>query len=406
MVFLASGLTSATAQGPPAYGLSAEDRDAIAELLEARAQAVAQRDRAAFDATLGSSGDVFRERQLASFDALGSVPLAEYELNAAWDRFGNLARPRDRDRYGVAEAVAIPLTEERYRLAADESDVVEEIFFTFVKRDGVWGIESDTDLEDVGFLSARHLWDFGEVDVVHQGRFEVISRGPGVSDRVIELADDAYSLSLRYWSGPAPAEVVILVPGTVSELERSVQATFDLDDFIAFTVSFIDGSDGLFTGPRIVLGPQALGDESSAKAREIMAHELLHLVTRSSSGPFVPLWLEEGFADYTGNDASSARLDFLRSRIAAGIFDGRVPADYEFTTGDFDSIFASYLEGHSAVRFMAERWGLDAVNEFYLELGAKRAVPGTTSYNLDRAIQKAIGIGFRDFERRWAVSIS
>ncbi len=409
-LFLALAVPVASAQDERAYGLSLEDRDAIDALLETRADAIVQRDRATFESTLGSSGDVFRQRQLAFFDALAGVPLSSYTLDPAWGRFGNLARSRDRDRYGTAEAVVIPLTEERYRLEADGSDVIEEIYYTFVNREGQWGIESDTDLEDVGFLSARHLWDFGPVDVVRAGRFEVVSRDcsgcSGVSDRVIDLAESGYALMDSYWAGPAPEEVVILVPGSVAELERLVQAPFDLVDFIAFTVSFQDPADGLFTGPRIVLGTKALGDESSAKAKEIMAHELLHLVTRSSAGPFTPLWVEEGFADYAGTDADPARLGFLNSRVAAGIFDGHLPADYEFTTGDFDSIFSSYLEGHSAIRFMARRWGLDAVNDFYLQLGAERMAPGTTSYHVDRALRSTIGLGFRTFERKWADTIS
>ena len=139
----------------------ADERAEIQELLDRRAHAVLDRDRRAFAATIAPARAKFRRAQLASFDHMGNLPLGSYRLVLRWDRLGDLARASDRKRYPGADAVVIPITEERYRLAGyDRADAVEDIFFTFVRRGTRWQIASDTDLDDVSIFSARHPWDF------------------------------------------------------------------------------------------------------------------------------------------------------------------------------------------------------------------------------------------------------
>ena len=140
--------------------------------------------------------------------------------------------------------------------------------------------------------------------------------------------------------------------------------------------------------------------------RDILAHELVHIATRYSSGPFVPVFVEEGIADYVGNDARTEALSFLASEVGVGIFDRALPRDFEFTIGSGTDIFRSYQESQSAVRFFVLRWGLQRFTRFYRELGSREIRAGTARYHLNDALKEVLGFGYRRFQELWADSLS
>ena len=186
-----------------------------------------------------------------------------------------------------------------------------------------------------------------------------------------------------------------------------IQATFDLDNFVAFAYSTVDLTDGVeYTGHRIILNPPAFGGRSTESSTSILAHELLHVATRESSGPFMPVFVDEGFAEYVGYDADPGSLAFLNSEIAAGTFDAQVPEDFQFTIGSGTDIYRSYQKSESAVTFFIQRWGLDRFRRFYRSLGRVKIEPGTARYWLESKLRKAIGMGVGGFERAWADSIA
>lgn len=376
--------------------------------MDARADAVMDGDRAAFLATIAPGAEAFRARQEEFFDRVTDLPLASYRLVAAWHRSGDLVRESDRRKYRDAEDVAIPLTEERYRLRGfDRADAVEDLFMTFVKIEDRWFVANDTDTEDLAIYSGRHLWDFGPVTQTERGRFLQLSHpGDVTSHDFIGLAEQASDRVARFWSPRWPRDMVLLLPSDAAELSRLLQATFELDDFVAFAYSSVDVSKGIdYTGHRIYLNPGAFAGRSDEQVVGILAHEMLHVATRYVSGPFVPIFVEEGIADFVGNEGDVSSLAFFESEVAAGNFDGAIPEDFEFTVGSGTDIFRSYQESQSAVRFIIERWGLRAFTRFYRDLGARKVVPGTANFHLSRALQKVTGLALDDFEREWADSI-
>lgn len=390
------------------------DRAAIQELLDRRAAAVMERDVDAFMATVSTASGEFRARQKRLFEWMEDVPFRSYRLRAVWKRAGDLIRPSDRGRYPGAEDAALPVTEELYRIAgADTAPAIEDLFYTFVKKDGQWLVAGDGDLDDLGLHTARHMWDFGPVDLTQEGRFLVIEH-PCRRKRpcgelpagFFSLADQALDRVGRFWNGPAGDTIVVLVPSSDKELGRMLQVTFDTANFVAFAYSTVDLRRGYdFTAPRIVFNHKSLANRSDESVLGILAHELLHVVTRRASGPFTPVFIEEGFADYVGNDADVASLVFLSAEIGAGRFDRRLPQDFEFIVGDSTSIFRNYQESHSAVRFFLERWGLDEFVRFYRDLGRRQIAAGTARYQLNDALKDAVGLSLREFERAWADSI-
>jgi hypothetical protein len=395
----------------PAPAQTADDRAAIQALLDTRARAVVERDRAAFMSTVSGLIPEFRRQQGRVFRWMSEVPFASYELRANWSTWGDIATGPERAAYPAAEAVTIPLTEERYRIRGiDNAPASEDLYFTFAKHDGQWQITSDSAVAYLGFMSTTHLWDLGPVDVVHDGKFRIF-RHPcrdqrtcaQLPDGVGSVLDSGLERARPYWSGPWPQRVGVVVPDTKAELHKVLHASFDLTDFVAFTYSSFDHDR--YSGPRIVLNWRALQGRSSDAVARVVAHELMHVATRSSAGPFVPIFVDEGYADHAANAGSSSSLTYFDYQRSVGGVDGSLPRDYEFTTGTGSSIFLNYQTAQSAMDFFVRTWGQHAFERFYKELGSKREVPGTTEYHVSRAMKQTIGIGLDAFERAWAGSL-
>jgi hypothetical protein len=361
----------------------------------------------------------FARRERASLRFVEEIPLASYELRLRWDRSGNLARPSDRARYPGAERVVISLVEERYRIEGfDREDAVEDLYLTFVLRDGSWKVAEDTDVDDLTLFSSRSLWDFGPIETRRSEHFMMLSHPcassspcPATAHDYLGLAEQALRQVRPYWPRRWHDRIPILVPDDEDELARMIQSTFDLDDFVAFAYSTVDAGVGRkegvdYTGHRILLNPAGFEGRSESSVLQIMAHELLHVATRTSTGPFVPAFVDEGIADYVGYGGSRAGLAFFDSEVAQGLFSGALPEDYEFTVGSGTDIYRSYQESQAAVAFFIERWGLKRFVRFYVDLGRKDFVAGTARLQLDRSLRRTIGLGIREFESAWADSIA
>jgi hypothetical protein len=414
LVVVACLLVSGTSVGGvPAA--SEADRAAIQQLLDRRARAWLERDATTFMGTVARVDDDFVARQRRSFRWTRDVALGSYELTADWARYGDLVTTSLRSQYPEADDVAVASVEERYALKGfDEEPAVEDLYLTFVKIDGKWLVANDTDLDDLTLYSARHLWDFDRLTTERRGRFLLLShpcRGNGPCGRApvgaTALAATALERVADYWPVQWRRRVAVLVPRDADELERLLQVTFDVENFVAFATSSVEVREGIdYTGHRIVLNPGAFVGRATESTFEILAHELLHVATRGSSGPFIPVWVEEGFAEYVGTAGDPDALTTFNARVAAGLFDGRLPEDFEFTIGSRTDIFVSYQESLSAVHYFIDRWGIRRFVRFYRTLGRVEIAPGTARWHIDRALRKTVGLDLDDFERAWAGSLS
>lgn len=389
-------------------------RAAIQTLLDRRARAFVEQDEAAFMATLGRTNAEFYRHQRRMFRWALPVPFRSYRLVARWSRHGDLARASDLGRYPGADAVSIPLTEERYRIGAfDQREAVEDIFFTFARQDGAWRIVDDSDLTHVGLPSARHLWDFGPVTRARSRHFLLLRHTcgsrigcPPSTEGVLALAEEALQRVESYWHVPWRKRVVVVAPTTTTELTRMLQTTFDLDNFVAFAASSVDLERGFsYGGHRILFNPEAIANRPSSDVLTILTHELVHVATRPASGPFVPVFVDEGVAEHVAQDGRPEALAFLGAVVDGGAFDRRLPSDIEFLTGSGTDIYTSYQEAQSAVRFFVDRWGLDRLEDLYVRLGRPAVAAGTTEYHVDRALRATVGLSKAEFERAWAHSV-
>jgi hypothetical protein len=388
----ASAGTDARRQADPLTG--------IQELLDRRTEAMLAGDRDAFLETIDPADDRFAARQRFLFDGFQALGLAEYRLELTDRYWPELTTRKETAEHGLGARVLH--VEERYRLRGfDPQPVVEDLFLTFVPRGETWVIASDDDLADLALKTARKLWEFGPIDTQRSEHFLYVSppdlrpAGPPIlssAEAALEELDEMWPLD---W----PRRVVLLAPSSTQQLRRILQATFDLDVFVAFAYSSVDrAQDYRLAGHRVIFNWDNFSRYSAQVQQSILVHELLHVATREVTGPLVPTFLEEGLAEWV----SDGNTDQLEPRVDSGTFDRELPRDFEFITGPGVEILLSYDESYTATLYAVRRYGVDAVVRMYRHVGAVRLEPGTPFHHVDRAMRKAFGTDLETFQQGWA----
>ena len=376
--------------------------EGIRALLARRSEAILAGDEAAFMSTVDPADGPFARRQRLLFRGFQELPLADYRL--AFDETGpiELTGEREIDRYGVDASPTVLHVVERYRIDGyDETPVIEHLYLTFVHRDGRWRVASDTDLDDVTLFSGRKLWEMGPIVTRESEHFLYVSHPTLASNapEILAAAERALGVVRARWPLAWSERVVVLVPRTTGELRRILQASFDLDVFVAFVFSGLDRSrDWQLAGHRMILNWPTFSIYPTFARETILVHELAHAATREHAGPFVTAFVDEGMADWV---ASNVRDEQLESQLEAGTFDGALPRDFEFISGEDADVLAAYEESGTATEFAVSEYGIDAVVRFYRRLGRARLAPGTPRYHVDHAARAAFGIGIDAFERHW-----
>lgn len=375
----------------------------LQKVANARADAVRTNDKAAFLKTVDPTSPEYRSKQSEWFDVFTSAGPLGYALVVDLDLYGSNARTRDRERYGAP--VIVTSVEQRFRFEGyQETAAVSELNMTFVKRESGWLVAGDSDLDDLGFFSERHPWDFGAVWINKSEHFLMISHQEQAdfAAELLPIAESALSRVDQYWLKPWPKKIPIVVPSSRQELEKILATTIDVSKFVAFAVSGVDTEEKWEAAPRFIIinRDRFTGRDTDTKL-SIFAHELFHVANSQYSGPFTPIWIEEGIARLVESQRPGD-AQFFQRRVAAGRFDGRVPLDLEFISGPALDIFAAYQESLSAIAFLQKKVGTAKLNEFYSKLGEARDEPGTTIHHVDRAMREALGFSFTDFENEWA----
>ena len=387
---------------PTPEASAANKVSSVESLLDRRAKAVQAHDKPAFMATVDGSRSEFAEAQSKWFDGFSGLAFTGYNLHLQLEKSPELTRKKDRERYKAAVLVAD--VEERFVLDGyDDSPTVNDLFLTFVEKSGGWLVASDTDTEDLGILTNRGLWEFGSIQTSKSEHFLLVFHPDQArfSAELLDRAEEALPGVARAWDRPWNQKVPVLVPSDEKELKRLLGVAFDVSNFVAFASASLETSaavDWRLVGLRIYLNRGNFLSHSPASRQSIFAHELTHVATRSATGPFIPVWVEEGIAQLS----ETADTRVLDGRIRAGQFSGKLPEDWEFLTGGGTSIFLAYQKALSAMRYMRDRYGLSTVDKFYEELGAPKYELGSASFHVGKAISKTLGISLDQFEREWA----
>jgi hypothetical protein len=373
----------------------------VAALLERRAAAIRSHDRAAFAATLDPRGTAFRTKQLAVFDALRDVPLGswQYEIDPEGDVPPSspfLAK------YGV-EAWS-PRTTLRYQLRGyDPTPTAVEQFFTFVLRDGRWLTANDADFPGTDRETARDLWDFGPVRVVRGTRSLVLGH-PGHTALLRDIARQADAAVPRVsavWGTDWAQRAVVVVPDTQHELATILGDDTDLSRIAAVAVAELpqDTAARHPVGNRVIVNPPNFRRLGANGRRVVVTHEITHVATRQVSGPGVPTWLVEGFADYVGYLGTGLSARAICQELGNDVRAGRVPQGLP-KDPDFDGANAklaqAYEEGWLAARLVAERTGRAGLVALYRRIGAV-----TTGDPLRTALRETLHTTPETFTAAW-----
>ena len=387
--------TGSTAPALAALPTSGPERAAAVErLLQDRARAVVRRDRPAFLATVDPSAPALVARQAATFDALAAVPLAN------WDYVlepGTSSPPDERldRRYGLGRWWG-PEVALRYALAGfDERPVVVDHHLTFVLRAGRWLLGADDDFALQGRATPRAIWDRGPVVAVRDEGVLVLGHPAQrpLLDEVASLTAAAVPRVTAGW-GPWRERVVVLVPDDTQELAGLVGSQGDLSRIAAVATAELRGGDGEYdpAGDRVLVNPETFADLGRTGRQVVLTHEVTHVATRRASGPAVPGWLAEGFADLVGYSGVDLPVTITASDLAADVRAGGTPvalpldADFE---GSSPRLSQAYQGAWLAVRLLDERHGRAALLRFYRAVGARRGVPPATA--VEDALQAQLG---------------
>ena len=377
----------------------AEVPEAITDLLGDYTRAYREHDEDLIRATVGRA---LLDRERQSLANASEVPFSSFEIVPVTQFSGDLASKRIKDNYG-GEQVATYHVTERTQIG-NETDVYEEDgAYTFLReegRDGYdgWRLVSKSDLDILGFFSPYHLWDEDDVRVVTSERFILLTHPDAAESMrpVLEIAERAYDRVDAFWPGQQRERYVVIVPTTTEELGRIMHETVDLAKFVAFVAAGADLSRGYEpTGPRMFIHLSHLRNYGAPAQTEILAHELVHAVTRPMSGPQIPTWVEEGLANFAGGEGGRP------SRAGLGPRPDTFPSNDRFVTGPVQQIQAVYDQSQVAIEVLDSQRGRAEVAEFYTELGSRRVVVGTDEYHVRNAIEESAGWSYDEWVNAW-----
>jgi hypothetical protein len=402
MLALRTGVRVAAPRQPAAQGpatqATADPRAGVPKLLARRAKAVLRGDRAAFLATVDRRQGAYYRDQARLFARMRTVPFSAVDYQVTDPR--NWATATVRRRY-APDRVYLPHVQLRYRFKGqDASPVLGRLFYTFVLTRSGWRIGGQGDARPA-WRDDVQIWDAGPVKTIRSGRTLVVHH-PGsepLAGRLLAAAERGYGEVASTWTGRWERKVVILVPRDQDEAERLVQAR-DLSPVAALSASSVEsGPGGRVLGNRIVVNPTVLNPYRDLELQNVVTHEMTHVATRTLGN--VPLFLVEGFAEYTAlrpfrRYPPRLTRPALAERVHAGRFDGRLPSASELRGRDG---VVAYDEASTFCLWVVERYGEGKLRALYRALAGSRP---PNAAELDLGIREVLGVSKRTAEARWA----
>ena len=190
----------------------------------------------------------------------------------------------------------------------------------------------------------------------------------GVSRKVISILEDAYSTighDLSYY----PSEPVTVILYTNQDFYDTTQAP-------GWMGGYFDTKDGKIRVPvRGVEGQDSL-------LRTVLFHEYVHSLIHSITKT-CPLWIHEGLAEYYSKGPSQRVGQLIPLRYLEKSFSGL----------NGRGIQLAYIESHSAVSYMMDRYRADRMKNMLLAL--------SNGGSLNTAFNDAFQTGYTDFTDKW-----
>ncbi|MEV4619616.1 hypothetical protein AB0J74_13010 [Asanoa sp. NPDC049573] len=392
--------------------------DEIATLLAEHTGALAKRDLQAFLAPFDPADEDLIARQTTLFQSLNKLPLAE----ARYEEFG--ATVSTEGTFDVRVSFV-------HRFDGADPAPVEELYEWRVTRAGPdaplkviavkGGLPTDENRDMTTYYPAP--WDRGRPIHVEKTPHTVVVADESLkaeARRYARLAERAATENLAAWrAGGVDAKVpqgfvISLVKGKkdLGSLYRTTKDT-PIESGVAIPIPPAGAIDGTaqqeVATSRVVIDvadKYHFGNGDDRKL-EIFRHELAHAIVAVliKRGPGATAfdgpekWVVEGFAEYfahgrkpfTTSDRTAEARQILRSYDYQQDLPGNVSWKME------GRLSYNYWLGHSAMSYIADRYGEKKVYQFVAE--HYRGAP------IDRATRDVLGVPYEDFEAGWAAHL-
>jgi hypothetical protein len=348
-------------------------------------------DHAGFDRLISNRDPAFPERARLLYDNLSTLPLTRLQMRVEPTEF-SLAENRRR-LLGASAWVQRGIVS--WRLPGDGAEVEHVIWLTLLEAAGEVKVAGTFDEPPGTVREQKPSWWLGPVTARERDGVTVVV-GLGQSlDRWTQLAAAAL-VNVRQglppglggsWNGRA----VIEVPATQRDFESVLGKPADSYSSIA-AVTHRAGAAG--DAIRMVVNPKA-AQLSSSVLQSVLAHELVHVATRSPDSP-APIWAEEGLAEWVSLRAHpgqrSEGTDEVLARVRSDGAPRSFPVDRRFQVGA-RKLPLAYAEAWLACRFIADKYSEAQLGRFYAELD--RGV------SLDQASRSTLGLNESELTAGW-----
>lgn len=359
-------------------------------MLDRRAEAVLERDGAAYRATEAPDSSVAGQLATgaAEFANLRGLPLSSwsYDLNS-FRRTGDRA---------TAEAAL------RYRIRGyDQAPVTAVRTLTLVRDDdGTWRVAAD----EPSKKGTEQLWEQGRIVAVRGERSLVlgVGRSADALRAYTTLADRAVPAVTEAWGEDWARRVVVVVPESLDEMAGLLGSPASGYRGIAAVTTGEAGGEAKAPADRIVVNPDAYAVLGDFGKQVVLTHETTHVATRAHTNAATPLWLSEGYADWVGYRGTGRAAREVAPELQRALAEGRLPdalpADADFGFADDSGTLAqAYESGWLACRLIADRWGEVRLDEFYRAVGAHGEREGA----VEGALEEVLGTTVGEFTQRW-----
>jgi hypothetical protein len=248
-----------------------------------------------------------------------------------------------------------------------------------------------TDENDVTHLTEPESWRFDDArfewEEVTLGPVTILYHGPvrTRAERLAEAAVESLGIMGPVTGADVETPIVMTLYNNNAEMIEAVVARS-----LATSRELITEGQA-FASESVVLVLAGRSDIGTA------THEMTHiLVARAANSTgAVPLWLNEGLAEYGNLDQTVSYERFLEWAVGT---DRLIPLKgLRSFPGDPNLTLVAYGQGRSSVKYMIEEFGEEKMALLLTTLG--------TGIGIDGALQNVYGFGIDGLENRWREEI-
>ena len=241
----------------------------------------------------------------------------------------------------------------------------------------------ETETEEYLMHDSRFEWEY-----VQSGPVIVYYHGP-VKSQAQTLADKGFE------------SAILMAPITGAEIETPIAITMYNNPNEMFEATI---QRSFTSAHQLITEGQAFSEENVVivqggdnRAIGTATHELVHvLVARATGGgATVPVWLNEGLAEFGNLDKSLSYDRYLEWAIDTNRL---TPLEQlQSFPGDSNLVIVGYGQARNAVEFMITEWGPQKMADLLAAID--------DGLGIDLALRRAYGFGVRDLDHHWRESI-